>query len=62
MDPLHQERTESSRPVLISWRDHTWQRFDLHCDRYDDTWGVYCEDFFDLSHAVELVPVHQSMA
>jgi hypothetical protein len=47
--------------ILLSWKNHTWQRFDPHCERYDDTWRFYCEDFFDLSHAIEFIPVHSSM-
>jgi hypothetical protein len=52
---------ESGAPVFVSWRDHTWQRFNPHCDQFDDTWRFYCEDFFDLSHAIEFIPVHRPM-
>lgn len=53
---------ESGTPVFMSWRDHTWQRFDPHCERYFDDQRRYCENLFDLSHAREFVPVHRSFS
>jgi len=46
--------------ILLSLKNHTCQQFDPHCERYDDNWRFYCEDFFDLSHAIEFIPVHPS--
>ena len=53
---------ESGTPVFMSWRDRIWQRFDPHCERYNDDWRSYCENLFDLSHAREFIPVHRSFS
>lgn len=53
---------KSGTPVFMCWKDHTWQRFDPHCEQYNDDWRSYCENQFDLSRAREFIPIDRSFS